>query len=297
MSRIIAKFAPLETLIESRRGTRLPLPSLLARLYGELRMPTHRGRAHIYSNFVSTLDGIVSLGAPGHAGGGDISGFNARDRMVMGLLRATADVVIVGSRNLSADKRSTWTAEAICPELAREYRMLRAALGLAASPVNVIVSGSGKLNLRLPVFASGQVPVLILTTSSGERWLRRKRIPATAEIRAIGRGAGAIPAARILSAVNQFARARRVLIEGGPRLLGGFCAAGLIDEQFLTLAPQIAGRRVGDRRLSLVMGTTFAPKRPLWGTLVDARRGDGHLFLRYTFGTSFPHATVPLATG
>jgi riboflavin biosynthesis pyrimidine reductase len=88
-----------------------------------------------------------------------------------------------------------------------------------------------------------------------------------------------------------------VLIEGGPRLLGEFCAAGFIDEQFLTLAPQIAGRRVGDRRLSLVMGATFAPKQPLWGTLVDARRGDGHLFLRYAFGTSFPKATVPLATG
>jgi hypothetical protein len=35
----------------------------------------------------------------GHAAGGDISGFNIQDRMVMGLLRAVADVVIAAGRH------------------------------------------------------------------------------------------------------------------------------------------------------------------------------------------------------
>jgi hypothetical protein len=56
-----------------------------------------------------------------------------------------------------------------------------------------------------------------------------------------------------------------------------------VDEQFLTLAPQIAGREEGDGRLSLVMGQTFPPGGARWGTLVDARRGGSHLFLRYAF--------------
>ena len=69
--------------------------------------------------------------------------------------------------------------------------------------------------------------------------------------------------------------------------MGEFYKERLIDEQFLSLAPQISGRILGDARLSLVMGKTFAPRDPLWGTLVDARRGDQLLFLRYSF-TKFP---------
>ncbi len=55
------------------------------------------------SNFVTTLDGVVSLQVKGHDGGGDISGFNADDRMVMGLLRAVADAVVLGAGSLDAD--------------------------------------------------------------------------------------------------------------------------------------------------------------------------------------------------
>ena len=76
------------------------------------------------------------------------------------------------------------------------------------------------------------------------------------------------------------------LVEGGPRLLGNFYAEQLVDEQFLTLAPQVAGRDAGARRLSLVMGKVFAPGDPLWGTMIDARRGSSHLFLRYSFPES-----------
>src|SRR5476649_2863747 len=119
-----AAVASLATLIETKRGTLLPLPPRLARLYGSLRMPLRRSHPHVFSNFVSTLDGVVSLNAKGHASGGDISGFNAQDRMVMGLLRAIADVVIIGSGTLAADRRHVWTAEAIFPELAHEYRQL-----------------------------------------------------------------------------------------------------------------------------------------------------------------------------
>jgi riboflavin biosynthesis pyrimidine reductase len=74
-----------------------------------------------------------------------------------------------------------------------------------------------------------------------------------------------------------------ILVDGGPRLLGVFYAERLVDEQFLTLAPQIAGRQVNDRQYSLVMEQMFARSSPVWGTLVDLRRGGSHLFLRYSF--------------
>jgi riboflavin biosynthesis pyrimidine reductase len=283
-----AALASLTTLLETKRGRVLPLPPNLARLYGCLRMPLPRSHPRVFSNFVTTLDGVVSLNTTGHASGADISGFSTQDRMVMGLLRAIADVVIIGSGTLGADRRHVWTAEAIFPELADDYRRLTKALGKRGPPLNVIVSGSGGIDLRLPVFASRQVPVLIVTTTAGAKRLTTQSAPDSVEIRSIGRSASAIPASAILDEVYRVSSGKLVLVEGEPRLLGDFYAERLIDEQFLTVAPQIAGRHAGDGRLSLVMGKTFAPRDPLWGTLIDVRRGSSHLFLRYSFPGSRP---------
>jgi riboflavin biosynthesis pyrimidine reductase len=267
-------------------------------------MPHERARPHVLSNFVTTLDGVVSLNVKGHASGADISGWSAQDRMVMGLLRAVADVVIVGAGTLAVDRHHVWTAEAIFPGLADEYRRLRAALGKRGPPLHVIVSGSGRVDLGLRVFASGEVPALIVTTAAGAKRLRRQRAPDSVQIRAVRRStgatrlstsatrrstsatrgsAGAIRARSILDEVSRASAGRLILVEGGPRLLGDFYAERLLDEQFLTLAPQLVGRDVGDQRISLVMGKSFAPRNPLWGTLVDLRRGSSHLFLRYSF--------------
>jgi riboflavin biosynthesis pyrimidine reductase len=278
-----AAFPPLELLLESRRGRVLPLPLRLSRLYGSLRMAPPRSGPMVFSNFVSTLDGIVSLQTRGHSSGGDISGFSAPDRMVMGLLRAVADVVIVGSGTLAADPRSVWTPEAIYPGLAGAYHSLRKTLGKHEAALNVVVSAGGRIDLSSPVFASGRVPALIVTTPAGARRLSRRRPPDSVEIRAVGSGSGKIEPRAILEAVTRSSAGKRILIEGGPNLLGSFYKERLIDEQFLTLAPQIAGRIDNDGRLSLVMGNTFAPRAPLWGALVDVRRSGSHLFLRYSF--------------
>jgi riboflavin biosynthesis pyrimidine reductase len=276
------KIAALRTLTKSLLGSRLPLPPTLARLYGEFRM---RRSAHslVFSNFVTTLDGVVSLQVKGHDAGGDISGFSAEDRMVMGLLRSVADVVVVGSGTLDADRKHVWTAEDIFPELAGEFRRFRDAMEKPRTALNVVVSASGALDLRRPVFSSGEVDALIVTTPAGAKRLMKNKLPSSVQVRAIPRDAERISAAAILEEVSRVHSTKHVLVEGGPRLLGVFYKEGLLDEQFLTLAPQIAGRETGDRRLSLVMGQSFAPKDPLWGNLIDVRQGSKLLFLRYRF--------------
>src|SRR5580765_5328383 len=158
-----------------KRGKRLPLPPRLARLYGRLRIPLGRARPHVISNFVTTLDGVVSLNAKGHASGGDISGLSAEDRMVMGLVRAVADVIIVGSGTLEVDRHHVWTAERIFPPLADDYRRLRRTLGKSAAPLMVVVSGSGRLDLGLPLFSSGEMRTLIVTGMAGAKRLRRQK--------------------------------------------------------------------------------------------------------------------------
>ena len=261
----------------------LPLPQRLARLYGRLRMPRPRARPHVYSNFATTLDGVVSLNVEGHKSGGDISGWSAQDRMVMGILRACADAVVVGSGTFEVDRRHLWTAEDIFPRFARDYGAFREALGKRGPPLNAVVSGSGDLDLRLPLFASGKVPALVVTTAAGERKLRRQRVPDAVAIHAVQSKGKKVAARSVLAAVMGASPGKSILVEGGPRLVADFYAQGLLDELFLTLAPQIAGRGIPDERVSLIMGRTFAPQRPLWGRLADLRRGESHLFLRYCF--------------
>jgi len=278
-----ADLSPLETLLETKHGRALTLTPNLKRLYGNLRMPQAHSGQHVFSNFVSTLDGVVSLQLPGHAGGGDISGFSIQDRMVMGLLRAIADVVIVGTGTLEADPRHVWTPDGICPDLTDDYRSLRIALRKRAAPVNVLVSGSGHIDLGLPVFTSGHVQTVVITTAAGAKRLAKRNTPPWLKIHAIPRCRRMIPPSAILDAIGRLNAGNRILIEGGPRLLGDFYARRLVNEQFLTIAPQIAGREYGDARLSLVMGQAFPPGSMRWGALTDARRGGSHLFLRYTF--------------
>ncbi len=276
-------FAALRTLLQTTRGRALPLPPKLSRKYGAFRLPMPRSGLLVFSNFVSTLDGVVSLQVKGHSGGGDISGFSGQDRMVMGLLRAVADAVIIGSGTLAADPQHLWTPQAICPELGDDYRRLAKAMAKPRAALNVIVSAEGTVNLRLPVFSSGKVAAMIITTVRGAKRLCRQRVPDTVQIHAVQRRSGEISAAEILRAVDRAITGKRVLVEGGPRLLATFYKERLVDEQFLSLSPQLAGREMGDARMSLVMGKTFAPRDPLWGRLTDARQGSRLLFLRYSF--------------
>src|SRR5436305_14065044 len=111
------------------RRDALPLPSELTQLYGRLAFPLHPGPAYVIGNFVTTLDGVVALNESGHTGGGDISGFNQHDKMVMGLLRAAADAVIVGAGTLRSVPKHRWTAQHIHPPLAGVYQQLRTSLG------------------------------------------------------------------------------------------------------------------------------------------------------------------------
>ncbi len=279
----------LETLYEMERrgggrGLPLPLPPDLSMIYGRLQFPQHPGRPYVIGNFVSTLDGVVSLAESGNAGGGEISGFNAHDRMVMGLLRAIADVVIVGAGTLRADPEHRWTAAYIAPSLADAYQKLRTALGKSKAPLNVIVTASGMVNLAPPVFQSGEVAVLIVTTTHGAQRINEQDLPAGVEVVAV-QSASLLGAQDILEAVSQINHSDMILVEGGPQLMGDFLAERYLDELFLTLAPQIAGRDGNVERPGLVAGKRFAPEYPLWGTLIGVKRGGNHLFLRYAFET------------
>ena len=70
---------------------------------------------------------------------------------------------------------------------------------------------------------------------------------------------------------------RRMLTEGGPRLLAQIAAADLLDELCLTIGPQLAGPGA-DR---IVAGTPLPGTGPQPLTLAHVLEDSGHLFCRY----------------
>jgi riboflavin biosynthesis pyrimidine reductase len=278
----MSTLTPLETLYEVDQGNALPLPPELASVYGRLAFPPHPGRPYVIGNFVTSLDGVTSLQVPGQAGGGPISGFNPHDHLVMGLLRAAANAVIVGAGTLRAVPHHVWTAAYVCPAHAGAYQKFRTALRKPGPPLNVIVTARGDIDPALRVFQSGEVPALIVTTPAGARHLEGLGLPPSVQVME-GESAGRLSARSILGVVARVRPSDLILVEGGPHLLGDFFAEQCLDEQFLTLAPQVAGQDGSPARPGLVAGKRFAPEQPLWGTLVGVKRGGSHLFLRYAF--------------
>ncbi|MGH9196225.1 MAG: dihydrofolate reductase family protein, partial [Acidimicrobiia bacterium] len=98
----------LEVLYEASSGQEVPLPPALRSVYGRLLMPLHESRPYVISNYVQSIDGVVTLDS-GRSAGGPISGGNEHDRMIMGLLRSLADAVIVGAGTLRSVPRHIWT--------------------------------------------------------------------------------------------------------------------------------------------------------------------------------------------
>jgi riboflavin biosynthesis pyrimidine reductase len=263
----------------------LPLPTELATLYGHLSFPDRAVKPYIIGNFVSTIDGVVTLNAPGHNGSGEISGFNRQDHILMGLLRAISDAIIVGAGTLRVARNHRWTASYIYPPLADAYQQLRNNLGKSEPPLNVFVTELGNIDLGMPVFQLAEVPVLIVTTIQGHDRIHAQAIPPSVQIATVERN-GPLSARTILNEVARVRRCDVILTEGGPQLFGDFLSEKYLDELFLTLAPQIAGRDGHIERGGIVARKIFAPDHPHWGKLISIKRGGSHLFLRYAFESS-----------
>lgn len=261
---------------ETRGGS---MPERLERGYGgKLLIPLRPDRPTVVANFVSTLDGVVALGG-GDTGGGPISGFHEPDRFVMALLRAAADVVVVGAGTLRGSTRQRWIAEHLQPSLAPEFADWRRAMGLAAHPTTIIVSSSGDLPLDHPGLNEPDVPVVIATTASGAGRLHERGVNRGVLVESVSAG-GPLSGSDLLGVISRLG-ARVALVEGGPHLLAELVAADLLDELFLTISPQIVGRGHdhGDR-LGLVEGIAL-PAAARWQMLVSVRRSEHHLFLRH----------------
>jgi len=264
---------PFEVLFEDGRLAAYDLPIDLAQLYGRLGF----GETSLYSNFVSSIDGVVTLGTNPSAGS-VISGRNRADRFFMGLLRACADAVLLGAGTLRATPGHHWTPQHIFPDLAPSFAALRTALGRKPDPRLVLLTSGGSIDTRHPAVVSGAT---IITTESGARSL--SALPNTCDVIEVGKS-GPVDVVRALEELRS--RGDQVILtEGGPHVMGELVRHGLVDDAFLTLSPVVAGRDK-ENRLGMVAGVEFLPEKGKWGQLLSARRHGDFLFLRYGLRSS-----------
>lgn len=239
-------------------------------------------RPTLVANFVSTLDGVVAFDTDESTGGGEVSGFFAPDRFVMGLLRAMADVVLVGAGTVRSAPSHEWTARRVHRPSSELYAEWRSRLGgLARQPTTIVATAGGGLDPGHPGLSAADVPVIIATTEAGARRLGAVRFAGNVRVEVAGTGKQVAPAR--LVEIADATGARLILCEGGPHLIGDLIRAGLLDELFLTIAPQIAGRDDQRARLGFVEGVAFSVAGAPWADLLSVRRANDHLFLRYRF--------------
>jgi riboflavin biosynthesis pyrimidine reductase len=259
----------LELLWERDGLPQLELPEQLRAFYaGALGFP----EPCVYANFVETLDGVVAIPELEQSNA-LVADESEDDKFLMGLLRAFADVVLIGSGTLLASPKGRWRPAGVYPAAKEGFAELRKRLGKPEHPAVAVVTTGASLDVTHPVLAEA----LVLTTVRGAEKLE-----------------GFVPNPIAvtdgdwvdLRAALELLRSRGhslVLAEAGPTTFGELLAAGLVDELFLTVSPVLAGRLASGRRLGLVEGVELLPQARVSPRLLSLRRAGEHLFVRYTF--------------
>lgn len=261
----------LELLWERDDLPRHELPEELASLYGGA---LGFDEPCVFANFVETLDGVVSI--PEVEGSNAIVAYeSADDKFVMGLLRAFADVVLVGAGTLRASQKGRWRPAGPHPQGERAFAELRAARGRAEHPKVAVLTTGASLDVEHGVLPDA----LVLTTTAGAAKLENT-VP---NIVAVNDGEFVDPRAAI-SLLHERGYPL-VLAEAGPTTFAQLVRDELVDELFLTVSPLLAGRIATGHRLGLVEGVELLPDTRVPLRLLSLRRAteQEHLFLRYSF--------------
>lgn len=214
-------------------------------------------RPHVALNMVSTLDGKAALG------GRTAPLSSEADRDLFHHLRTQVDAVMVGAGTVRAERYGRINKTG-------ELRAKRKDEGLEPDALAVVVSASLALDPNTPLFQEPDQRVVIATESDRELEGTKARI--TYE-----RTGDDLPL--LMARLREEHGVRSVLCEGGPTLNSHLLVAGLVDELFLSLSPQLIGGADG---LTIVAGRPMVD--PAAAQLVWLCEADNELFLRWRIG-------------
>lgn len=242
----------MRQLLPAMTGSDPLSPDQLADLYrwpgaavGDDSSPAPR---RIRLNMVSTLDG-AGAGADGRSG----SINTAADHRVFALLRAWADVIVVGSQTVRTEG---YAAAQTDPQ----WAALRS--GRPPHPTLAVVTSRGALPTSLLPAPDTNVDagdVMMLTTKDADPDAVRESIALLGAEQVIQEGDSSVDLSAALDALSDRG-CTRILCEGGPGLAGQLLSAGLVDELCLTWSPLLVG---GDGTRILRTGQLASPARLL----------------------------------
>lgn len=190
-----------------------------------------QGRPEVAVNFALTWDVRITTreGSPAIFS-------SPQDKAKMQEIRASGDALMVGRNTLEADRMTMGVS-------IKALRERRLAEGKPASPLRVVVSGSGRFcrsSLEAPLFASDFAPILIFSSEA---------MPKETRVALLERGVilylspeQEFPSLRwVLETLQSQHGVQRVVCEGGAKLFHGLLAEDLIDELNLTFCPLLFG--------------------------------------------------------
>lgn len=216
------------------------------------------------ANMVASLDGAATVG--GRSGG--LSG--AADEQVFAMLRAHADVILVGAGTARAEHYGPVRPESE----GLRWAFLRD--GRTPSAPIAVVTRALDLDLDGPLLtgAPPHARTIVITTESAPA-ARRRAAARTAEVIVAGEAHVDLKAA--VDALTERGY-QRISCEGGPHLLGQIADSGLLDELCLTVSPLLAGP--GAHRI-VTGGLPMPGGAALPFTLAHVLADESYLLCRY----------------
>ncbi len=232
-------------------------------IYEDLNLPPpwhgDSARPYVIVNMVSSVDGRTAME-------GKAAGMGSRiDRRTMRTLRSKADAVMIGAGTLRAEKLSLGLDE----------------LGGVPPPLAIIVTHTGNIPLEDHLVATEEQEVLILLSDRVPHGVVERLRELAQIMRTPADSTGAVDLDRALQALKAERGVGVLVVEGGPGLNHALISRNLVDELFLTVAPELLGGTAA-QTLTLLRGPEIPSRGRPALELVSIHLADGELFLRYS---------------
>jgi riboflavin-specific deaminase-like protein len=218
-------------------------------------------------NTVSSVDGRTALGGKATGLGSGI------DRQTMRNLRSRADAVMIGAGTLRAERLTLGLDERGVPQ-----------------PLAIIVTDKGEVPLEEHLIVEGAQEVLILLSDAAPKRVVERLATLAPVMRAPADSTGAIDLEAALRTLKAERGVESLVVEGGPGLNHALISLNLVDELFLTVAPELLGGGA-DQTLTLLRGPMLPARDRPTLDLVSIHLSGDELFLRYSLAPTPSHSS------
>jgi riboflavin-specific deaminase-like protein len=240
-------------------------------IYDDLDLPPtanrEGARPYVIINTVSSVDGRTAVGGKA-AGIGSVT-----DRQTMRTLRSRADAVMIGAGTLRAERLTLGLDETGVPQ-----------------PLAIIVTETGDVPLEEHLIVEDGQEVLILLSDEAPERVVERLLTLAPVMRVPADSTGAVDLENALLALEAERGVESLVVEGGPGLNHALISLHLVDELFLTVAPELLGGSA-DQTLTLLRGPTLPARDRPTLDLVSIHLSGDELFLRYSLARSPPSSS------